>query len=463
MAQSLPLHEGDGINRGPTTTPCVRQMTKRRRHPREQLPSSSSSSSSSSSPPTLLLLLNREEEKDNDDDYCNHHHEDCGECPEYDKHHRGRGKVPSSILCRAAARRIIPLATMALILLRGIILLSACSAKWRGGGGVGDDDDGGVGGGGWPAASPPPGTSRYGPPTATSNELISLFERALLNDDLGATPFVPLVLEGGKLLCRRGHKYRYARLRTRFFVQMIRSGLLSSRSPAAQLPPPPSGEGPVAGFDPVRDDGGGGGGGGGSLPILVMDGDENGCNVVQRRDEYQGRDLDFPRLAWSTLNHARHGWRCRALSMPSYETWKYYRRSRRTASDWERAFEIDGAAHPWSSKIRKAVWRGSTTYEGHQYHASELGETPRGRLVKIGMERRPELFDVAFHKINQKFASRRKELASEFRVDGRISPMNMMKYMGMYARITTLIVEMSNIRAPPRPFRVHFHFFSLTL
>ena len=439
MAQTLP-HEGDGINRGPTTTPCVRQMTKRRRHPREQLPASSSPS-----PPTLLLL-NREDEKDNDD-YCNHH-EDGGECPGDNKHHRGRGKVPSSILCRAAARKMILFATMALILLRGIILLSAC-AKWCGGVG-----------GGWPA-SPPPGTSRYGPPMATSNELISRFEHALLNDDLGATPFVPLVLEGGKLLCRKGHKYRYTRLRTRFFVQMIRSGLLSPPSSAA--PPPLSGEGPVAGFDPVRDDDDDddGGGGGGSLPILVMDGDENGCNVVQRKDEYQGRNLDFPRLAWSTLNFARHKWRCHALSMPSYETWKYYRRSRRTASDWERAFEIDGTAYPWSSKMRKAVWRGSTTYEGHQYHKSELGETPRGRLVKIGMGQRPDLFDVAFHKINQKFASRRKELASEFRVDGRISPMDMMKYMGMYARIT-LIVEMSNIRAPP-PFPRTFSFFVLTV
>ena len=364
--------------------------------------------------------------------------------------------VPSSISCRAAPRKIILFATMALVLLRGGVILLSARTKWR----DGDGDDDGDGGVGWPA-SPSPGTSRYGPPMASSNEPISRFERALLNDDLGATPFVPLVLENGRLMCRTVHKDRYSRSRTRFFVQMVRSGLLlqpSSSSAIAPPPPPSGGGGPpavvVAGFDPVRDlDDDGGGGGGVSLPILVMDGDENGCNVVQRRDEYRGRNLDFPRLAWSTSNYRRHGWRCHALSMPSYETWKYYRRTRRTASDWERAFEIDGNAYPWSSKLRKAVWRGSTTYEGHQYHKSELGETPRGRLVKTGMEH-PDLFDVAFHKINQKFASRRKELASEFRVGGRISPMDMMKYMGMHARIT-LYCRCPIIHAPPAPFRVH--------
>jgi hypothetical protein len=369
MAQTF---EGDE-NHGPT--PSCRQMTKRRRHHRE-LPAL---------PPPLLLNC---EGKGND----NGNGEGNGEDGERPDQHRGR-KVPS---IDRARKMMIPLFAM-----MALVILSACTRR------IGDDGGGGGGGGGWPE-SPSPGTSRYGPPMASSSEFVSRFELALLNDDLGRTPFVPLVLEGGRLLCRGVHRDRYSRLRTRFFVQMVRKGL----------------SGPAAVVDPAP--------GGGSLPILAMDGDENGCNVVQRRDEYQGRDIDFPRFAWSTLSYRRHGWRCHALSMPSYETWKYYRRSRRTAADWERAFEDDGRRYPWPTKVRKAVWRGSTTYEGHQYHGSELGETPRGRLVKTGMER-PELIDAAFHKIDQKFRGRRKELAGEFRVAGRISLRDMMKYMGMRA------------------------------
>ena len=115
------------------------------------------------------------------------------------------------------------------------------------------------GGGEWPS-SPSPATSRYGPPRTTSASdgggLISRFEVALLND-LGRTPFVPLILEGGRLLCREGHRRQYSRFRTRAFVQMARMGLSRSPSHAPPHPPPPreeedaEGGGMVSGIFPL--------------------------------------------------------------------------------------------------------------------------------------------------------------------------------------------------------------------
>jgi hypothetical protein len=163
-----------------------------------------------------------------------------------------------------------------------------------------------------------------------------------------------------------------------------------------------------------------------SLPILAIDHDEIGCNIPQPCD-----DVGFPRLTWATLS-MRHSTYCtNAVSMPSYESWKYYHRSHVTPNDWERDFQYNEVKYPWTSKLHKAVWRGSTTYEGHQYHNSELGETPRGRLVKASMTN-PELIDAAFHKIIQKFKSRRIVLTNEFSVSGRMPPSDMMRYRGTY-------------------------------
>ena len=117
--------------------------------------------------------------------------------------------------------------------------------------------------------------------------------------------------------------------------------------------------------------------------------------------------------------------------MPSYETWKYYHRSHKMGEHWEQTFQQNEQQYPWSLKIDKAVWRGSTTYEVSQYEKAELGETPRGRLVKLSMEN-PDFIDAGFHKINQKFQSQRHELANQFTLASRMSPKDMMKYKGMH-------------------------------
>lgn len=244
--------------------------------------------------------------------------------------------------------------------------------------------------------------SLYGPPTNTTNAFVAQFEDALLND-LGHDFFVPLIFENGKLLCRRKHKQQLSSYRTRFFTQMVRSGIQVQDHSS---------------IDHVE--------GGGGLPILVMDADGNGCNVHFRREDY-----GYPRLAWSILSSSKHGNHCKAIGMPSYETWGFYHRSHKQEKHWEQTFEQDEIQFPWSLKTNKAVWRGSTTYEGSQYHESALGETPRGKLVKKSMEH-PELIDAAFHKINQKFQSQRHELTGQFTVAKRINPREMMKYKGMY-------------------------------
>mmetsp|Transcript_9966 Transcript_9966/g.21582 ORF Transcript_9966/g.21582 Transcript_9966/m.21582 type:complete len:478 (-) Transcript_9966:323-1756(-) len=247
--------------------------------------------------------------------------------------------------------------------------------------------------------------SRYGPLNAT-NEFVARFEDVLLND-LGHghdihTMFVPLIFEDGKILCRRKHRRQLSSssqgfmstYRTHFFIQMVRKGLSLRNHP------------------PIDIDGG--------LPILVIEGDGNGCNVFFRRDDYK-----FPRLAWSMLS-SKHG-DCEAVGMPSYETWNYFHRSHKVDTHWEQTFEKNERQYPWQSKIKKAVWRGSTTYEGSLYHKNELGDIPRGKLVKLSMEH-PDLIDGAFHKINEKFLLQRHELKNQFTIGNRISPREMMRY-----------------------------------
>jgi hypothetical protein len=263
------------------------------------------------------------------------------------------------------------------------------------------------------------------------------YESALLDDDLAAArgrddddddddvPFLPLVYDGKSILCRKKHRDAYSKYRIRYFVQMVREGMRLERERRRRRRRrrddvdnvyPSS---PLVEYDDV------------GMPILVMDGDYNGCNVVRRMDEYNGNVVDHPRFAWSTLNGKKHGWACRALSMPSYETWKYHHRTRRTYRDWETYFGTNEFDYPWYDKVGMAVWRGSTTYEGQQYHDAELKDMPRGRLVNIGMDN-PNIIDASFHKVIQKFEHRVDEVRSEFRTGGRMGPRDMMKYRGAY-------------------------------
>ena len=73
-----------------------------------------------------------------------------------------------------------------------------------------------------------------------------------------------------------------------------------------------------------------------------------GCNSPPRDD------VGFPRLTWASLSISKHGSYCtNAVSMPSYESWKFYHRSHVSSSDWERDFQRIEKKHSWNSKLRK--------------------------------------------------------------------------------------------------------------
>jgi len=155
-----------------------------------------------------------------------------------------------------------------------------------------------------------------------------------------------------------------------------------------------------------------------------MDADGNGCNIHHHRDDY-----GYPRLAWSELHNAKHGEYCSAISMPSYETWRYHHSTHKVSSDWESTFTKNEYNYPWNAKINKAIWRGSTTYEGSQYGNAELKDTPRGKLVQIASS--TSLIDAGFTKINQRFSNQKNELKDQFNIAKRLHPSDMMKYKGM--------------------------------
>ena len=258
--------------------------------------------------------------------------------------------------------------------------------------------------------------TRYGPPTNTTNPFISKFENVLLSNNLDNDIFVPLIFNNNQILCRKQHLKQLSHYRTRFFTQMVRTQLHRYLKKKKQLAKDDLHRiQNNNAYDDVDKDGIG-------LPILQIDADDCGCNVHYHRDDY-----GYPRLAWSTFS-PKHG-ACSAISIPSYETWKYYHRTHKLSSDWERTFVQNDKYYPWSTKINKAVWRGSTTYEGSQYSQSELKDTPRGRLVLTSMEH-PEFVDAGFHKINQKFKIQKKELKDQFTVSKRMNLKDMMKYKG---------------------------------
>ena len=246
----------------------------------------------------------------------------------------------------------------------------------------------------------------YGPPSNATTKFTSLFEDMLTSDKtLGRGDFVPLVLDNGKLLCRRRHKRQISWFRSRMFINMVREGL-KSKNP------------PNYGVD-------------GGLPIIMIEGDYPFCNVAEKKD-----DIQIPRLAWSMLS-PKHGNWCKAISIPSYESWFSYHRTYKSESDWIRTFQQNEKKYPWFGKIDKAVWRGSSTYEISQFGRSAFSEIPRARLVKESMEN-PDLIDAGFTKINQKFASDKKVLASETNVAKSVWFKDMMKYKGVYIILSSI-------------------------
>jgi len=273
---------------------------------------------------------------------------------------------------------------------------------------------------------------RYGPAINTTNPFISKFESTLLTDDLRLNNnfWVPLIYntKDNKLLCREKHRNQLSRFRSRSYTQMIRTYLTSSSSSS-------NGNNNINMniFNTTTETTT-------AIPILIMDADGNGCNIYHHRDDY-----GYPRLAWSELHNAKHGEYCNAISMPSYETWRYHHSTHKVSSDWESTFITNEYHYPWNTKIKKAIWRGSTTYEGSQYGNAELKDTPRGQLVTIASG--TSLIDAGFTKINQKFSKQKNELKDQFNIAKRLHPSDMMKYKGMFS-VSLLLVCLSTCLMP---------------
>mmetsp|Transcript_28585 Transcript_28585/g.60329 ORF Transcript_28585/g.60329 Transcript_28585/m.60329 type:complete len:422 (-) Transcript_28585:140-1405(-) len=232
------------------------------------------------------------------------------------------------------------------------------------------------------------------PASRSDDEFVKKFSRALMSDSLSEGDVVPFIVQRGKLLCRRSHKRQIGKsLRSRRFVEMVSNGLKSKKykNPSYR-----------------RKSG---------LPILLLSGDGNGCDITKQVDQ-----LKYPRLTWS-IPSPKHGenW-CHAIPTPSYSMLDY----NRTHRMWQTIFASQSETYPWSSKINKAVWRGSTTYSG-QFFGADLNDTPRGRLVQESMQN-PELIDAGFTSIVQQYESQKEALLNQTILTERIAFDDQMKH-----------------------------------
>ena len=140
------------------------------------------------------------------------------------------------------------------------------------------------------------------------------------------------------------------------------------------------------------------------LPLMLFHDDHNGCNVSERTDMFA-----YPRFSWSQPA-TKYGddW-CNTISVPTYSNWEAFRDMKQ--SSWDAKLASNSEKYPWSSKIYKAVWRGSTTYHPSLWGA-ELNDTPRGILVQTSMKH-PELIDAAFVNLVQYYKGSEDELRNQ--------------------------------------------------
>ena len=99
---------------------------------------------------------------------------------------------------------------------------------------------------------------------------------------------------------------------------------------------------------------------------------------------------------------------------------------------WNEAFASQSSKYQWSSKINKAVWRGSTTYNPI-YRGATLNATPRGQLVQKSIEN-PDLIDAAFTRLAQQYASREEELSNHTILTKRMEFDEQMNYKAIMDR-----------------------------
>jgi len=145
------------------------------------------------------------------------------------------------------------------------------------------------------------------------------------------------------------------------------------------------------------------------LPIFVLIGDGFGCRISDGFDM-----VKYPRLSWALpatkySEYFGSKW-CNTIGLPSYEIWFSFR-SHKDSSSWDSTFAMYSERYPWNGKLKKAVWRGSSTYQ-QRYKGLDLSETPRGKLVQLSMTN-PGLIDAAFVALVQQYESQKDALTNK--------------------------------------------------
>lgn len=240
-------------------------------------------------------------------------------------------------------------------------------------------------------------------PTKYRSDFVIRMEQSLSSQKKAL--FTPLFITNDrKLLCPQMEPNTSLSRRVKNFAEMIRSGLPSHHqrllSSHALLM-------------------------NGTLPLLLMGGDGIGCDVTKHIDEY-----GFPRLTWSVPSHIHNGdkW-CNAISVPSFEVWRQF--AKVNISHDVETHELD---YPWSAKLSKIVWRGSTTHNPRLYGSVPFQDIPRAKLVQTSIND-PDVIDAAFTKIHQRFANMSDDLEAMTRLVDRMDFDDQMKYRGEWLLI----------------------------
>ena len=239
----------------------------------------------------------------------------------------------------------------------------------------------------------------YDPPSndVSNNTFLATFERLMGSADLslpqGYDAYVPLIVQhDGRILCRGSHKDVLSKARVKHYIEMLSVGRRIEREKGSdtRMNYPVGLRTRNDRFKP-RERERESDGGHGILPVILVGSDNSGCTNTGSVD-----NVGFPRLAWHIPSPKYgNGW-CQAVGMVGYTPWEMSKFSYNT---WDWTFKWYNWRYPWSSKIDKAFWRGSTTGLSHSFD-----ELPRAKLVRKSMER-PDLIDAGFTGFCQGFKS----------------------------------------------------------
>ena len=274
--------------------------------------------------------------------------------------------------------------------------------------------------------------SSYRTRSNITNEFIRQFKDTLYNNNNNATNdtssnnFAAIILKDNKVYCRQSQIHTFSR--ARYFVQMLREGLIRKQQTTS-----------------TRDDIDSGI----LLPILIKHDDSNGCYPNISHDKY-----DYPRLTWSipadtstnssNVSSNNNSW-CQAVGMPSYKMWKDVKKNNHISKHKK---------YPWDSKINKAIWRGSTTANKAIYGHLPLNEIPRSKLIQLSLltddkddnDGNRSLIDAGYHKVVGKYHLDKGSGRRNSKDDGQVNDSSSSSIEGRMLKEAIPLEEMSKYK-----------------